>query len=816
MKNYIRNVAFIFMFALAPLCHIKAQTNCQCWVQRDTGFHLVPFVTDSNGANPTPLNHYKNDDGVTKPIRIPFSFCFYGKKIDTVYINNNGNVSFGQQYSGYVPNTFPLKKYSMVAPFWADVDTRGHNTLLPGDVVYYKLTSTYLIVQWDSVGYFNGHADKLNTFQCVMSNGTDPIIPYGNNVQFCYKTMQWTTGDVTGTNGFGTPATVGANEGDSANFIQIGLFGRAGNTYLGQFPATPYDGISWLDNQSFFLNTCSNHLGPIASGVSPCDTFVLCTGDTVNLHISFLSIKSTDSVHSNLLPPVPAGVSAIANAPGNTDTMTIQLVGSNANLGSHTVTVYGYDNEVPPDTTYISFVLQVDSNAVGTLVVSRDTICSGDSTQLKIINANTNDFKWSTGQTTDSIKVKPNVTTTYSVTLVKGKCNSLDLIHTIVVSPSPAIYITKDSICPGDSTMLSITNASAYLWSTGATTSSIWVRLDSSTTFKVVTSSCQMDSLYKRAYLVPFPVIGINGSTTICLRDSTILTAGGGVSYQWNNGTTTSNINPVTLKPVTPTTYTLTVSNNVCSQDTVFTINVIPVPVVTITPSGTICQRESTKLTATGGGTYLWSNNATSSSISVSPSSKTKYNVLVTTNGCSDSASSTISLDFPILDVCCDDSIKQGDTVHLHASNLTSYVWNPGTGLNCFTCNDPVASPIVTTIYTITGTDSLGCITNGTITVDVEIPCADFMVPTVFTPNNDGINDDLVINILNPSAYNITIFDRWGKQVFTSANPLDYWNGRINGTDNLVPDGTYYYTIKTTCGNNDYNKKGFVEVLGEK
>ncbi len=114
--------------------------------------------------------------------------------MDTVYINNNGTVSFHQAYSSFIPSGFPLTNYDMIAPFWADVDTRN----VKSGVVYYKLTPTYLIVQWDTVGYFSGHIDKKNSFQVIMSNGSDPIIPNGNNVEFCYQSMNWTTGDASG------------------------------------------------------------------------------------------------------------------------------------------------------------------------------------------------------------------------------------------------------------------------------------------------------------------------------------------------------------------------------------------------------------------------------------------------------------------------------------------------------------------------------------------------------------------------------------------------------------------------------------------
>ncbi len=87
-------------------------------------------------------------------------------------------------------------------------------------------------------------------------------------------------------------------------------------------------------------------------------------------------------------------------------------------------------------------------------------------------------------------------------------------------------------------------------------------------------------------------------------------------------------------------------------------------------------------------------------------------------------------------------------------------------------------------------------------------------MPNIFTPNNDGRNDDFVINILNPATYSINIYDRWGKEVYTSTDPTVYWNGNLLNTPYLVSDGVYYYIIKATCGSNDYVKKGFVQVVG--
>jgi hypothetical protein len=138
----------------------------------------------------------------------------------------------------------------MVAPFWGDVDTRGG---LSG-LVYYKLTPTHLIVQWEQVGYFASHDDLLNTFQLIITDGNDTIIPTGKNVNFCYQDMQWTTGDASGgSGGFGgTPTTVGINQGNGVDFIQLGLYDHAGVDWDGALE-TMMASVHWMVSHSFSI-----------------------------------------------------------------------------------------------------------------------------------------------------------------------------------------------------------------------------------------------------------------------------------------------------------------------------------------------------------------------------------------------------------------------------------------------------------------------------------------------------------------------------------------------------------------------------------
>lgn len=431
-------------------------------------------------------------------------------------------------------------------------------------------------------------------------------------------------------------------------------------------------------------------------------------------------------------------------------------------------------------------------------------------------------YLWNTGGTTTSITVSPSSTTVYTVS-VTDSCGhtSTDSVK-VTVKTVPLVLSSKDTtiLCSGV-VNLSVSASGGgggytYNWSNGSTSSSMTTTVNQDTSFIVtVTTPCggqtKKDTVHVTVLPPNFPIV-ITGNTSICKGQSTSITASGGGTYSWSTGSTSAT---VTLTPGSTTTYTLTVTNGNCVKDTTVTINVANKPVITITPPNKICVGDSVTLTATGGGNYVWSNGETGSSITVKPSSTTSYTVVVD-NGCIDSSMTSVSVDNPGLTVCCDTTITKGDTAILDASGTGSYTWTPIDGLSCFTCPNPIATPTTTTTYTVITTDSNGCTVERTVTVVVEIPCSDFNVPNVFTPNNDGINDDFVIRILNPSGYSIVIYDRWGKQVYTSSDPTKYWNGRLKGTNYLVPDGVYYYVLKATCGSNNYVKKGFVQVLGEK
>ena len=192
-----------------------------------------------------------NDDGSSVAIPLQFTFNFFGTNYNQLYVNTNGNITFDAPNGTYSSTGFP-SSFDMIAPFWADVDTRG-----PGSGrVFYKSEPTRFTVTWYRVGYYELQANKLNTFKLVITNGADPIIGVGNSVAFFYDDMQWTAGDASGgVNGLeGVPATVGVNNGQGVGacfFYQIGRFGKAGTEYVDPRRTS---GVDYLDNRCFFFD----------------------------------------------------------------------------------------------------------------------------------------------------------------------------------------------------------------------------------------------------------------------------------------------------------------------------------------------------------------------------------------------------------------------------------------------------------------------------------------------------------------------------------------------------------------------------------
>ena len=210
-------------------------------------------------------------------------------------------------------------------------------------------------------------------------------------------------------------------------------------------------------------------------------------------------------------------------------------------------------------------------------------------------------------------------------------------------------------------------------------------------------------------------------------------------SWKWifHDGTVISQQIPPAKKYDVPGTFSvrLIVDNGGCVDTVNKTIQVDAKPVVNLPfIQYTLCMGSNVNITATGGSTYAWSpatglNNTNTANIIAAPVVNTTYKVNVTSAyGCSSSDSVRITVVQPIdVQVANASPICSGTSTTLNASGAFSYQWIQNTtGLNSTAIANPVAKPVVSTIYTVVGTDANKCFKDTAIVQVNVLP-----VPTV-------------------------------------------------------------------------------------
>lgn len=427
-----------------------------------------PFPVDPTVDDQT----YYDENGVY--IQLPFTFCFYGNSYTEVNYSSNGNIQFPPTNNAAFSSVgFPAPNDQMIAPFWADLDNRGVGQYL------IDVFPTYAVFTWTNCGYYNSHTDKTNSFQMVITDGLDPMLPPGKNVGFYYGSMQWTTGDASdGVNGFpdpavtpAIPATVGMNAGNGIDYFLIGRFGQPGSFYDGPLGAD--DGVSWLDGKTFFFNACppiGANNEPIPTLLGYCDTVRVCGNDTVYVKNTFIAPEVNQTVSVTATAPTLGSAFSYSVLPNTNSTDIYMIVdGSQATGGYHTITMTATDNGTPPQSAVQQMFIYVDQASVnnlnGTIVTTPTTgACPGAviTASVQVNGGAPGGYLWSNNATTS--------TTTYTtvmpadslifVTLTSGQCQKT-IVGDININPVPVpVVLGNTSFCNGNasSTVLTVTN----------------------------------------------------------------------------------------------------------------------------------------------------------------------------------------------------------------------------------------------------------------------------------------------------------------------------------------------------------------------
>lgn len=283
-----------------------------------------------------------------------------------------------------------------------------------------------------------------------------------------------------------------------------------------------------------------------------------------------------------------------------------------------------------------------------------------------------------------------------------------DMKFTVISSQKPTITVTGNvKFCQGDSVKLTSSTGNSYNWSTGSKAQSITVK--SSGVYSVTVADangCQATTptVTVTVNTNPTPVIAQGTAVNLCQGDTVKLSTSTTGTYLWSNGKTTSNISVTSAG-----SFNVKVTDaNGCkgtSSNTVVTVKTLPT--VTVSASGPLsfCQGKSVQLTASGTGSYLWSNGANTKSITVNNSGN--YFVKLTDGfGCkATSSTSTVSVNpYPVPSITANKATVfcEGDSVTLSSSLATVYSWSNGASTQSINVKTGGA-------YTVNAGDGNGC-----------------------------------------------------------------------------------------------------------
>lgn len=206
-----------------------------------------PCVSDEDGT-PTDC-----DPG---PVPLPFSIGFYGAEYTSVFLNNNGNLTFGAPLSQFTPESLNQIGLPMIAPFWADVDTRSGPVVTFGDGTVDGHPA--FGVNWIDVGCFKQNGGVADAFQVLLIQRPD--LGQGDwDMEFNYGPLTWESGQASGGDGDclnGVPARAGYTSGAGPS-CEIDGSGASG-ALLSDDPVTG------LSNTSFNSTVTGRHVFHVA------------------------------------------------------------------------------------------------------------------------------------------------------------------------------------------------------------------------------------------------------------------------------------------------------------------------------------------------------------------------------------------------------------------------------------------------------------------------------------------------------------------------------------------------------------------------
>lgn len=340
-------------------------------------------------------------------------------------------------------------------------------------------------------------------------------------------------------------------------------------------------------------------------------------------------------------------------------------------------------------------------------------------------------------------------------------------------------------ICFSGSVVLAPTETfSSYMWQDGST-DSFFVANTAGTYWVVATdSACS----YRDSVVISIqnPSVELGTDTAICPGELFVLDAGNGfASYVWNDGSLNQ-----TLVADSPGIYFVSVTTAAgCEASDTIAVQLNALPVISLGNDTILCgSNEHTIYAVSNDSIFFWNDGSAADSLVVT--STGVYSATVSDGLCTASDSTTIVFADTFEGFGGDTLVCEGETLILSAAVYGgTYLWQDGS---------------VDSVYAVTeaGTyyvqvDAFCGFTSDSIVVELESCNCAYLIPNVFTPNNDGVNETFRVVTLTGECdiVNLRIYNRWG-QLMKAGDPTTQrlWDGRTQAGQ-IAPGGTYYYIV---------------------
>ncbi len=718
-KNVLVNTGLSSTLTPSPVCSSSPFTYTPSsfnigatfsWSRPGVG-GIIPSSSSGSGS----VNEVLTNT-TPQPINATYSYVTYVSGMVNCYQNVVVSVKQSTLTSVITGNASVCANSNGVS--YSVINTAGSTytwTITGGTVVSGGSTNS-IIVNWGAAGIGNVRVVETSSSGCPGVAVNKPVV----------------------INALPLTSTITGNAGVCANASgqSYSVTSTAGSTYA--WTITGGTQASGGNTNSITVNWGAAGTGNVS--VTETNSFG-CVGTAVNKSISIYGFLATSPIIGNaIVCAYSNGQYSVTSTAGSTYTWMVTggtiVSGGNTNSIAVNWGAAGYGNVSVIETNssgcpgvVVNKLVTINPLPSTSAIIGNASVCVNATGQsYSVTNTAGSTYVWTitggtqaSGGNTNSITVNWGAAGTGNVSVIET--NSFGCVGT-AVNKSISIYILATSAISGNASVCanangqsySVTNTvgSTYAWSitggtivSGGSTNSItvnWGAAGQGSVNVVETnpSGCVGVLVSKPITINVLPLASItaSGPTTFCQGGSVTLSAYGGSSYLWSTGAITQSITVTTSG-----TYFVTVYNSFgCSITSgLIPVTVNPLPNVSISPEvTTICPGLSTILYASGASTYSWSNGSTAASITVRPLNTTTYTVTGSANGCSASASSTITVKSAYgyvtpsnVDLC-----TTGGCATLQAGPGSGYHWSFGP----YTQSISVCSPGTYTVtYTMNG-----------------------------------------------------------------------------------------------------------------